>query len=87
MYFYILHDILSGDLNFSLTSSNTLPFCCTLNIVHTIKKIIHTYLSKPGGFIPIEELTEIKKENDKDDEEEFILDVYKHKILHTKNPN
>ena len=87
MYFYIWHDILSGDLNFSLTSSNTLPFGCTLNIVHTIKKIINTYLSKPGGFIPIEELTEIKKEYDKADDEEFILDVYKYKLSHTKNPN
>ena len=81
MYFYIWHDILSGNLNFSLTSSNTLPFGCTLNLVDSIKKIAHVYLSEPGGFIPIEELREIRKEHDKDDEEkEFILDVYKCKI-------
>ena len=79
MYFYFWHDILSGNLNFSLTSSSILPFDCTLNTVNSIKKIVNAYLSEPGGFIPMEEFKEIEKEYD-EEEKEFILDVYKYKI-------
>jgi hypothetical protein len=40
---------------------------------------VNAYLSEPGGFIPMEEFKEIKKECD-EEEKEFILDVYKYKI-------
>lgn len=82
--FYMWFDEQVGHLCFNLlfASKHDLPFGCTIRFV-SIDTIIDSFLTSTiqGGIVPFSEISEVsenchtEEEND-DDEQDFILDVY-----------